>query len=77
MASAAPASKSMFNIDNNRKTLLFNRMTKQYSGTVVIDDCVHKRIQPTIVKSARYVNSQMGAPGFPIRVDHETWRHYL
>ena len=78
MAAAVPTTKtSMFSMTDERMTQLNNRMTAQYSGVTVIDDAEHKRIAPTVVRSARWVSSQMGAPGFPIRVDHEVWRCYL
>lgn len=78
MAAAGGSSKtSMFDISDERMTQLNNRMTAQYSGVTVINDDERKRIAPTVVRSARWVQSQMGAAGFPIRVDHEVWRCYL
>ena len=78
MAAAVPSTKtSMFQMSDERMTQLNNRMTAQYSGVTVIDDGERKRVAPTIVRSARWVQSQMGAAGFPIRVDHEVWRCYL
>ena len=78
MAAAVPTTKqSMFPMTQERMTQLNNRMTAQYSGVVVIDDVEHKRVAPTTVRSARWVQSQMGAAGFPIRVDHESWRAFM
>lgn len=80
MASASEASKpktSMFAMSAERYNQLNNRMTAQYSGVTVLNDDERKRVAPIIVRSARWVTSQMGTAGFPLRVDHEVWRCYM
>ncbi len=78
MAAAVQGGKpSMFAMPADRLAQLQHRMTAQYSGVTVLNDDEHKRIAPTVVRSARWVRSQMGAAGFPIRVDHEVWFNYL
>lgn len=78
MAAAVPTTKtSMFTMSDERMNQLNNRMTAQYSGVTVIDDDEHKRITPTVVRSVRWMQQQFGVAGFPVRVDHETWRCYM
>ena len=76
-ASAAPKT-SMFAMSAERYAQLNNRMTAQYSGVTVLDDDVRKRVAPTVVRSVRWMRSQLGdTAAFPIRVDEEYWRAYM
>ena len=79
MAAAVVAPKtSMFAMSDERMTQLNNRMTAQYSGVTVIDDDVRKRVAPTVVRSVRWMRSQLGdTAAFPIQVDMEYWRAYM
>ena len=79
MAAAVVAPKtSMFSMTDERMTQLNNRMTAQYSGVTVIDDDVRKRVAPTVVRSVRWMRSQLGdTAAFPIQVDMEYWRAYM
>ena len=79
MAAAVVAPKtSIFSMTDERMTQLNNRMTAQYSGVTVIDDDVRKRVAPTVVRSVRWMRSQLGdTAAFPIQVDMEYWRAYM
>ena len=79
MAAAVPKTKtSMFAMTDARAAHLEKRMTDQYSGVTVIDDDEHKRITPTVVRSVRWMRSQLGeSAAFPVFVDGEYWRAYM
>ena len=83
MAAAVPTTKtSMFAMSAERKTLLDNRMAAQYPKVTVIDDDEFKwenrRIAPTLVRSARWLQAEMGqTAAFPITVDEQNWRAYI